>query len=322
MKKEETKTEKSCQVPLYIQLAESILQDIYKGKYGPGTRLPSEKEFSEEKQVAVGTVRKAYEYLRKRNMIYKVRGSGSYVKFQEESRQTSPEVLAGEVFRQLWEYTGSYRKSLKLVQQETAEYFLKDQIVTVALVECNEEILHALVPIVESIDNVQVKPYLLKNIMSGKEVIAGQCDIAFVSRVHYGDFIRYCDALDLRAEVFVLRESRETIARLATLPENQEIYLLYRNQEFLENVKRSLQRLDKKCRLTGIGEEQLQRMDKEWSKKEPILLLPPDYLEYSNAGTLRVIEKARKRKWKVFPVCYEIEQGSWIHLVNTVKGLL
>ena len=69
MKKEETKTEKSCQVPLYIQLAESILQDIHKGKYGPGTRLPSEKAFSEEKQVAVGTVIKAYEYLRKRNMI-------------------------------------------------------------------------------------------------------------------------------------------------------------------------------------------------------------------------------------------------------------
>lgn len=66
-------------VPKYIQIAESIINDITKGKINHEDRIPSINELSEKKQVSRDTVEKAYKILRDRNMIYSVSRIGNFV---------------------------------------------------------------------------------------------------------------------------------------------------------------------------------------------------------------------------------------------------
>lgn len=65
--------------PLYLQLADSLMDAIVNGLYGDDSRVPSVREFAADNQVNVNTVARTYEYLTQRDVIYTRRGMGYYV---------------------------------------------------------------------------------------------------------------------------------------------------------------------------------------------------------------------------------------------------
>jgi DNA-binding transcriptional regulator YhcF (GntR family) len=66
-------------VPKYIQIAESITNDIANGKINHEERIPSINELSEKNGVSRDTIEKAYKILRQRNLIFSVKGVGNFV---------------------------------------------------------------------------------------------------------------------------------------------------------------------------------------------------------------------------------------------------
>jgi GntR family transcriptional regulator len=66
-------------VPLYAQIAESLLDQIESGKFAPGDRLPSERELSEKLGVNRMTLRRALRMLVDQGLLTRRRGSGTYV---------------------------------------------------------------------------------------------------------------------------------------------------------------------------------------------------------------------------------------------------
>lgn len=70
---------KSFCVPKYIQIAESITNDILKGKITRDERIPSINALSEKNGVSRDTIEKAYKVLRERNLIFSVSGVGNFV---------------------------------------------------------------------------------------------------------------------------------------------------------------------------------------------------------------------------------------------------
>ena len=54
-------------IPMYRQLADIISAEIKSGAMPSGTKLPTVRELAEETQVARGTVKRAYEELRRGN---------------------------------------------------------------------------------------------------------------------------------------------------------------------------------------------------------------------------------------------------------------
>ena len=66
-------------VPLYIQIAETLLDEIESGALTPGDRLPSERELSELFGVNRMTVRQALYMLETQGLIIRRQGSGTYV---------------------------------------------------------------------------------------------------------------------------------------------------------------------------------------------------------------------------------------------------
>ncbi len=71
--------------PVYLQLAESLRQQILEGVYRPGERLPSENMLVGMYEVSPMTVRRAINYLASEGLITTARGSGTFVKEVELS---------------------------------------------------------------------------------------------------------------------------------------------------------------------------------------------------------------------------------------------
>ncbi|MDE6461071.1 MAG: GntR family transcriptional regulator [Paramuribaculum sp.] len=64
---------------IYLQLAERLMDSIIAGKYAPGSRIPSVREYAAEVEVNPNTVVRSYEYLEQKGIVYNKRGLGFFV---------------------------------------------------------------------------------------------------------------------------------------------------------------------------------------------------------------------------------------------------
>ena len=65
--------------PIYLQIAEGIMDAILAGTYGPGGRLPSVREYGARVEVNFNTVVRSYEWLQQQGIIFNRRGIGFFV---------------------------------------------------------------------------------------------------------------------------------------------------------------------------------------------------------------------------------------------------
>lgn len=65
--------------PIYLQLAEAILQAIAAGEYPAGSRLPSVRELASEAGVNPNTMQRALAELERDGLLYSQRTAGRFV---------------------------------------------------------------------------------------------------------------------------------------------------------------------------------------------------------------------------------------------------
>lgn len=66
-------------VPYYLQLANVLREEIKKGKYKIGNRLPTEAQLAQKWEISRITVRSALTELEKENLIYRIPSRGTFV---------------------------------------------------------------------------------------------------------------------------------------------------------------------------------------------------------------------------------------------------
>ncbi len=76
-------------VPLYIQIAESLFDQIESGELSPGDKLPPERELSEALNVNRLTLRRALHILEAQGLLVRRRGDGTYIAEPKIERQAS-----------------------------------------------------------------------------------------------------------------------------------------------------------------------------------------------------------------------------------------
>lgn len=67
-------------VPVYVQIADYIEDDIRTGRLQPHDRIPTESDMHAEWGVARTTARRAVNLLRERGLVYTVPQRGSFVR--------------------------------------------------------------------------------------------------------------------------------------------------------------------------------------------------------------------------------------------------
>ena len=65
--------------PIYMQIAERICGEIVTGKFKPGERIPSVREYAAGLEVNANTVVRSYDFLQSRDIIFNKRGIGYFV---------------------------------------------------------------------------------------------------------------------------------------------------------------------------------------------------------------------------------------------------
>ena len=66
-------------IPLYRQLADILGRKIHTGEYAPGDRIPSEHSLAQAYGIGRPTARQATDYLVRKRLLARRRGSGTYV---------------------------------------------------------------------------------------------------------------------------------------------------------------------------------------------------------------------------------------------------
>jgi GntR family transcriptional regulator, arabinose operon transcriptional repressor len=77
--------------PLYQKIAEDFMEKIEKGELGPGDRMPTEAELGGVYGVSRITVTHAIRVLQNKNLVYRVKGSGTFI----SKRGTAGSVIEG-----------------------------------------------------------------------------------------------------------------------------------------------------------------------------------------------------------------------------------
>jgi GntR family transcriptional regulator len=76
-------------MPIYVQIAESLIDQITSGKLAPDARLPSERDMSQQLNVSRMTLRAALQELENKGLIVRRPGDGTYVARPKIERQAS-----------------------------------------------------------------------------------------------------------------------------------------------------------------------------------------------------------------------------------------
>src|SRR5450631_3128804 len=71
--------QKDCDTPVYLQIANAIIQEMKKGRIGPGIKLPGTRQMSELLKVHRKTLVRAYEELGAQGWIEMYPSKGTFI---------------------------------------------------------------------------------------------------------------------------------------------------------------------------------------------------------------------------------------------------
>lgn len=71
---------------IYLQIAEYLSEQVLRGRYGPGERVPAVRELAAELQVNPNTVMRTFEFLQQKEVIQPQRGIGYFVTTEAPAR--------------------------------------------------------------------------------------------------------------------------------------------------------------------------------------------------------------------------------------------
>lgn len=87
----------SAQEPIYLQIANAIVDNIENGNISQGFKLPSINDLCKQLQVARGTVTKAYDYLEEQAIISSQHGKGYFIQNTELNKKLNIFLLLDEI---------------------------------------------------------------------------------------------------------------------------------------------------------------------------------------------------------------------------------
>ena len=90
-------------LPIYLQAANSIKQDIVTGKLSPGARLPSVRDLAVEYTINPNTVSRVYKELEMEGVCFTRRGMGTFVTEDPGKVRQLKEEMAGALIREFLE---------------------------------------------------------------------------------------------------------------------------------------------------------------------------------------------------------------------------
>lgn len=103
-------------VPLYRQIEEELRKQIYSGELTEGSRIPSEAALAAQYNVSRITAKRVLEELAREGLIYRVRGSGSYVSKRKELQSDTASRSGTSVYGLILPFESSLGGAIDIIR--------------------------------------------------------------------------------------------------------------------------------------------------------------------------------------------------------------
>lgn len=107
--------------PIYMQIADNIMDGVLSGEYPVESRLPSVREYAARVEVNANTVMRSYDWLQQQMVIFNRRGIGFFV--MPEARKRILEMRRNIFFKEEADYFFSRLMSFGLSADDVAELY-------------------------------------------------------------------------------------------------------------------------------------------------------------------------------------------------------
>ncbi len=221
--------------PLYQQIVDYFVNSINCGMFAAGYRLPTVRAYAKEQNIALGTVKHAYDILEQLGYIEKVQGRGCFVSNINEDRLRGKKSRAmaaiDTLLNQLIDLGFSPEEIRIFLDLKLREREELPATVHLGAIDCCPETLSAMCRQINAFPNVDVYEYLLKQVLEASHEFSPELDMIVTTSTHFDDLAK---KMPEGAHIFRLYMaiSRNTLLQLARIPVDFRVGIIAATQRY------------------------------------------------------------------------------------------
>lgn len=310
--------------PVYLQLAEAILNRIESGELKPGDKLPTVRAMAAATNLAAGTVRHAYDALMRDGAVDMEQGRGTFVRAGAPgagSRQKQAMAAIEALLNQLeaLEFTPrevSMYLSLALRQRGAAR-----KLTPVAVVDCNPESVRQVATQLSHFSGVELSEFLLDDVRRATGEILKGYPLIVTTQAHGYELQAILGGRQEAIGKVVLSPSAETIMELSRIEAGPGVALYCETKRFAEIIKNgltifpNLRALEAPVHLAG------EPGFPSFLARARVVLTAPDYLSFSPPEDQAALRDFEARGGAVVKYYHQIDKGSLMYIEERIKAL-
>jgi DNA-binding transcriptional regulator YhcF (GntR family) len=305
--------------PLYRQLVDLVLAEVEKGALAPGCRLPTVRNLAGEMKLSGGTVKRAYDELERLGVIEKVRGRGTFICFRDAEEKLEKKDramrLIDSFINEMQGLGFSLRETQIFLDLKMREREDRPPCVHVTVVDCNPETLYVISDQVAQIRDVEVTYRLLDDLPDKFGLIGEDPDIIVTTSNHYERVLSA--AREGQVSRVVLSPSRDTVAKLAKVGENDSVGILATSERFARLIRETRAELVTDGGDTPhilFGTEGIE----EFTRGLDIVIVPNHYARFCLPREINAIRAFQEAGGSVIEFVYHIDAGSLMYLEQQI----
>lgn len=314
------KLDASQEIPIYRQIADAITTEVRSGRMEYGTKLPTVRELSDALDIAIGTIKRAYDELESSGIISKARGRGTFVSWTDDNSRSRKDRAMDAI-----DSTLDLMEELRFSQTEISIFLdlkMRERRqrfngINVAAVECCPETVAMLKQSLYSIEGAEVFTQDLQQALAYPQDLQDKADIAVTAAAHYPSLLPLME--DGRVMPAAMELTPTSIASLARLKKSRCAILSVSEKfgalaaEAAAKYAPQVQVVIKKT-LGDLGklEDILRNVD--------VLIVPAGIAKYCDADTARQLKSFGEEKI-IAEIAYRADEGSLLYIARRIKAL-
>lgn len=307
-------------VPIYTQLVEMIKTDILEGTLPYGDKLPTVRDLSVQCGVAPGTVMRVYEQLEQMGLAEKKQGKGTFVSYRETdelSRKDKAMAAIDAMLSALDELNFSESERNIYLNLKLREHAAGNHGLQLAVIECNNEILHQISEQLRGTGDVTVYTYQLDDIRAYPYQLPEDMDLIIVSASHAEELHQILPSSSRMVKV-VLNLTPQSYTRIARIGKGSHVGIMCQSMRFGELL---VSAADELCENVTVAEPALFSGDVDaYLSGVTTLLVPRNYERFCSAECAKAIRRYSESH-TVIHCEYRIDGGSMMYLEDRMRKL-
>lgn len=301
-------------IPLYKIIKSRIIEAINNGEFNADKQLPTERALCNAFKVSRGTIKKVFYELETEGIIRKVQGKGTFPVGKNMIEQREFLIDSIRNFINNLEAVNLNESQIKdIFMKEFWRNLKEDEKVSIAWVDCSEELLRMSQLQIMNRCNVNIQTFLIEDVKRNPHILKQDFDFFATTLNHYNDLKKCLNSYSGTIEQVILTVSNKTISDIAMIEDKNSIVVLYKSENYLKLVDENLKMIIGDYSKNYINIKDITSAAIEEICSYNTIIVPPDF----KIGSDKFGSLFQNKNIITFE--YILDEGSLIHLYERAK---